>query len=137
MVISITVRNFVLSVAPVSLRENSHNLEATLGHYRALVREIKQLDASFVDDEFLPPGGIAGLIWQGRANLINSLHMQRAVANCRMRGDVGSLQVKTLRFLQDAVDAAYEEAVSEADASRLQPRSSREGDWRPGLLHGP
>ncbi|MGO4872689.1 MAG: hypothetical protein ACLPGW_19150 [Roseiarcus sp.] len=42
-----------------------------------------------------------------------------------MRGDVGRLQVETLRFLQDAVDAAYQEAVSAADAGRLQPRLSR------------
>jgi hypothetical protein len=39
--------------------------------------------------ELLPRGGIAGLAWRGRANLINSLRMQPAVAYCRMRGDVG------------------------------------------------
>ena len=33
--------------------------------------------------------------------------MERAAAYYRMRGDVGPLQVETLRFLQDAVDAAY------------------------------
>ncbi|HLJ71664.1 MAG TPA: hypothetical protein VKU03_10120 [Roseiarcus sp.] len=108
------------------------NLEATLGQYRALVDEIKQVDPSFVDDELLPPGGIAGLSWQARANLINNLRMERAAAYYRMRGDIGPLQVETLRFLQDAVDAAYEEAVSVADAGRLQPRLSREeaiGNW--------
>ena len=52
--------------------------------------------------------------------------MERAVAYYRMRGDVGPLQVETLRFLQDAVDAAYPEAVADADAGRLQPRLSRE-----------
>jgi hypothetical protein len=97
------------------------NLEATLGQYRALVKEIKQIDLSFVHSELLPPDGIAGLTWQGRDNLINSLRMQRAAAYYRMRGDVGPLQVETLRFLRDAVDAAYEEAVSAADAGRLQP----------------
>jgi hypothetical protein len=102
------------------------NLEATLGQYRALVKEIKQIDPSFVHSELLPPDGIAGLTWQGRDNLINSLRMQRAAAYYRMRGDVGPLQVETLRFLRDAVDAAYEEAVSAADAGRLQPRLSRE-----------
>jgi hypothetical protein len=108
------------------------NLEATLGQYRALVADIKRVDPSFVDDELLPPGGIAGLTWQGRANLINSLRMQRAAAYYRMRGEVGPLQVETLRFLREAVDAAYEEAVREADAGRLRPRLSREeaiGDW--------
>ena len=51
--------------------------------------------------------------------------MQRAAAYYRMRGDVGPLQVETLRFLQNVVDAAYDEAVSAADAGRLQPRLSR------------
>ncbi len=82
--------------------------------------------------ELLPSGGIAGLTWQGRDNLINTLRMARAAAYCRVRGDVGRLQAETLRFLQDAVDAAYEEAVSADDAGRLQPRLSREeaiGNW--------
>lgn len=108
------------------------DLEWTMEQYRALVAEIKQVDPSFVDAELLPPGGFAGLTWQERTNLINNLRMERAAAYYRMRGDVGPLQVETLRFLQDAVDAAYAEAVSEADASRLQPRLSREeaiGNW--------
>ena len=108
------------------------NLEATLGQYWALIEDIKRVDPSFANDELLPPDGIAGLTWQGRDNLINNLRMQRAAAYYRILGDVGPLQVETLRFLQDAVDAAYEEAVSEADASRLQPRLSREeaiGNW--------
>ena len=102
------------------------NLEGTSGQYWRLVWEIKQLDPSFVDSEFFPPGGIDGLTRQGRDNLINSLLMERAAAYYRMRGDVGRLQVETLRFLQDAVDAAYAEAVAAADAGRLQPRLSRE-----------
>jgi hypothetical protein len=109
----------------VSALADEANLEATLGQYWALVRQIKQVDPTFANDELLPAGGIAGLSWQGRNNLINHLLMERAAAYYRMRGDVGFLQVETLRFLQNAVDAAYEEAVSEADASRLQPRLSR------------
>jgi hypothetical protein len=103
------------------------NLEATLAQYGSLVAEIKQIDPSFVDQELLPPDGIAGLTWQGRTNLINNLRMQRAVAYYRVLGDVGPLQVETLRFLQDAVDSAYVQAVAEADAGRLQPRLSRAG----------
>jgi hypothetical protein len=116
----------------VSTLADEANLEATLGQYWALVREIKQVDPTFADDELLPPGGIAGLTWQERNNLINNLRMARAAAYYRVRGDVGPLQVEMLRFLQDAVDAAYEEAVSLADAGRLQPRLSREeaiGNW--------
>ena len=102
------------------------NLEATLGQYRALVAEIKQIDPGFVDYELLPPGGIAGLSWQGRTNLINGLRLQRAAAIYRLRGEVGPLQIETLRFLQNAVDAAYAEAVIAADAGRLEPRLSRQ-----------
>jgi hypothetical protein len=116
----------------VSALADEANLEATLGQYRALVADIKQVDPSFVDQELLPPDGIAGLTWPARTNLINNLRMQRAVAYYRILGDAGPLQVETLRFLQAAVDAAYEKAVSEADAGRLQPRLSREeaiGNW--------
>jgi hypothetical protein len=110
----------------VSALADEANLEATLGQYRALVREIKQVDPTFADDELLPPGGVAGLSWQGRDNLINHLLMERAAVYYRVRGDVGLLQVETLRFLQNAVDSAYGEAVAAADAGRLQPRLSRE-----------
>ena len=102
------------------------NLEPTLGEYWHLVLQIKQVDPAFVDAELLPSGGIDGLSWQGRNNLINHLLIERAAAYYRMRGDVEFLQVETLRFLQDAVDAAYAEAVAAADAGRLQPRLSRE-----------
>jgi hypothetical protein len=110
----------------VSALADEANLEATLAQYSRLVADIKRVDPSFADQELLPAGGIAGLSWQGRANLINGLRMQRAAAYYRVLGDVGPLQVETLRFLQGAVDAAYADAVSAADAGRLQPRLSRE-----------
>ena len=116
----------------VSALADEANLEATLAQYRTLVAVIKQIDPSFKDQELLPPGGIAGLTWQGRNNLINNLRMARAAAYYRILGDVGPLQVETLRFLHDAVDAAYQEAVSAADSGRLQPRLSRAeaiGNW--------
>jgi urea transport system substrate-binding protein len=46
----------------------------------------------------------------------------------------GPLQVETLRFLQNAVDAASEEAVSAADVSRLPPRLSLDEAIAPGLI---
>lgn len=109
----------------VSSLADEANLEATLARYDQLVADIKRIDPSFADQELLPPGGIAGLSWQGRANLINGLLLQRAAAYYRT-GDIGPLQVETLRFLQDAVDAAYSDAVSAVDTGRLQPRLSRE-----------
>jgi hypothetical protein len=101
------------------------NLEATMGQYRALIKEIKGVDPSFVDEELLPADGIADLSGEARANLINNLRMRLAAAYYRMRGDVGPLQVETLRFLQDSVGAAYQDAVSLYDAGNLQPYLSR------------
>ena len=52
--------------------------------------EIKQVDPSVSwTKNSCRMGGIAGLTWQGRTNLINNLRMQRAAAYYRMRGDVG------------------------------------------------
>ena len=109
----------------VSAGANEADLDGALGQYWALVHQIKQVDPTFADEELFPPGGIDGLTRQGRTNLINHLRMERAAAYYRMRGEVGPLQVETLRFLQDAVDAAYAEAVAAADAGRLRPQLSR------------
>ena len=116
----------------VSAVADAANLAATEAQYRQLLAEIKQIEPTFVDQELLPAGGIAGLTWQGRTNLINDLRMQRAVAYYKILGDIGPLQVETLRFLQSAVDDAYEEAVSLSDAGSLHPRLSQQeaiGNW--------
>jgi hypothetical protein len=110
----------------ISALADAANLGATMLRHRALIAQIKAVDPGFADKEILPAGGIAGLSWQGRANLLNSLRMQRAAAFYKMRGDVGPLQVETLRFLQDAIDRAYAEGVEKYDAGRLQPRLSRQ-----------
>jgi hypothetical protein len=102
------------------------NLEATMGQYNALVKEMKRLDPTFADEELLPQGGIAGLSWDGRTNLINSLRMRLAALNYTKNGDIGPLQGETLMFLKDAVDRAYDEAVKKADADQLRIRLSRE-----------
>jgi len=109
----------------VSAAADEADLDGALGQYWGLVHQIKQVDPTFADEELLPRDGIDGLTRQGRTNLINHLRMERAAAYYRMRGEVGPLQVETLRFLQDAVDAAYAEAVAAADAGRLRPQLSR------------
>lgn len=45
----------------VSALAEEANLEATLIQYRRLVADTKRVDPSFVDQELLPPDGIAGL----------------------------------------------------------------------------
>lgn len=110
----------------LSATSDEANLEAAQAQYRMLMADINRIDPTFVDRVLLPPEGIAGLSWQARTNLINDLRMQRAVAYSKKLGDAGPLQVETLRFLQDAVDTAYLNAVAFADAGRLQPRLSRQ-----------
>ena len=108
------------------------NLEATLGQYRALVAEIKRITPGWVDSELLPPNGIAGLSWEGRTSLIDGLRIQLAMAYYQTRGDIGPLQVETLRFLQKAVDDAYADSLGQLAAGRLQPRLSPQeaiGNW--------
>jgi hypothetical protein len=110
----------------ISASADAANLDATLAQYRMLIAQIKAVNPGFADEELLPPGGIAGLTWQGRGRLIDGLRMQRAVAYYKILGNFDLLQVETLRFLQDAVDKAYEGAKQEYDAGDLKPHLSRE-----------
>ena len=106
----------------ISALADGVNAAAMLGLYRSLLVQIKAIDPHFVDHQFLP---IASMSWSGRENTINDLRMQRALAYYRVRGDIGALQVETLRYLQIAVNRAYEEGNAEYTAGRLQPRLSR------------
>jgi hypothetical protein len=99
------------------------NLTATEGVYAGLVAQIRAIDPSWRDDELQT---LDQMSWQGRVAAINNLRMERAVAYYKIRGDIGPLQVETLRFLQGAVDKAYAEAVSKYDTGQLPARLSRE-----------
>ncbi len=109
----------------ISGAANAANLDATMVEYHNLMAQIRAVDPTAYDDELLPAGGIAGLTWQGRNNLIDGLRMQRAVAFYKLRGDIGPLQVETLKFLQGAVDSAYEQAEKLYEARQLPVRLSR------------
>ena len=100
------------------------NLATTENIYRSLVSQIKAIDPHFIDYELFPAGGIAGLSWEGRANLVNDLLMKRASALYKIRHDPSQLQVETLKFLRKAVDAAYAEGVEKFRAGRLKVRLS-------------
>jgi hypothetical protein len=100
---------------------NQVNLDLTLAQYHSLIAEITAVEPKFVDNELWPAGGIAGLSQEGRANLINELRMQRALAFYRVRKDPGWLQVETVRFLSKAVDEGYAEANQIYSAGKLKP----------------
>jgi hypothetical protein len=91
-----------------------------------LLAEIKAIDPSFVNQELMPPGGIDGMSWQQRDNLINGLRMQLAAAYYKVHRDIRPLQRETLRFLQKAVDKFYAKGVDEYEAGRLKTSLSRE-----------
>lgn len=61
---------------------------------------------------------------EGRVNQIRDLRIDRAVAFHTLKQEDRPLQVETLRFLQERVDAAYEEAVSRAANGQLRTRLS-------------
>jgi hypothetical protein len=52
--------------------------------------------------------------------------MERAATLYRKRGETRPLQVELVRFLQERVDIAYEQAVHEYNAGRLKPIPSRQ-----------
>jgi hypothetical protein len=115
------------------------NLSATTNMYHSLVAQIKAIDPHFVDYEIFPEGGIAGMSWEGRANLINYLRFERAAAYYNIRGQVGPLQVETLRFLRKTVDYYYVEAVRKFNAGQLKPQMSPEvaiGNYIDGETRG-
>jgi hypothetical protein len=102
------------------------NQEATEAQRRLLLAEIKTIDPSFLGQDLMPAGGIAGMSWQERDDLIDGFRMQLAAVYYRVRGDIRPLQRETLRFLQKAVDKAYAEGVAEFNAGGLATRLSRE-----------
>jgi hypothetical protein len=102
------------------------NLAVAEGQYQHLRAEIKSVDPKFKDQEFWPGDGIGSLDWDGRNQLINDLRMKRAAAFYRVRGDTKYLTEETVRFLQEAVDKAYADAVEDYTSGKIKGRLSRE-----------
>jgi hypothetical protein len=102
------------------------NLAATEIEYRNLINDFKQLDPSFADEELLPSEGIAGLDWKGRNNLTIGLRVRLAAEYYRLSGDIEPLQLETLRYLQNDVDVAYDDAVVLFNTGKLKQYLSEE-----------
>jgi hypothetical protein len=99
------------------------NLAASEAEYSKLYNQILALDPTFRDEELQRQDQMS---WQGRANAIDNLLMQRAATYYRVRGDIRPLQVETLRSLQKFANESYEQAVQEYNAGKLQVSLSRE-----------
>lgn len=115
----------ILTVADnlLNLTGPADTVYATLSEAYAnhLINQIRKVDPKYRYDSFSVSRTRAGQI-----NKIRQLRLDRAFTLYRMRGDTGPLQVETLRFLQERVNAAYKVGVQEFAAGRLEVRLSRE-----------
>ena len=93
---------------------------------RQLSAQIKAIDPAWHYDEIVPTDALGNRIEtiQGLTAKVNDLRFQRAAVTARVRGDYGSLQVETLRFVQRNVDTAYDQGVALLKAGRLAPKLS-------------
>jgi hypothetical protein len=107
----------------ISSVANQANLAATEIEYDKLIDQIRAIDPNFRHRDLEP---LASMDWQGRANTIKTLLLERAAAYYRVRGDIRPLQVETLRFLRGAVDRAYDQALQEYRNGQLKVRRSVE-----------
>lgn len=67
----------------IGVSADAANLDGTMLQYRYVIAQIKAIDPTLGGDELLRAGGIAGLSWPGRNNLLNHLRMERAAAYYR------------------------------------------------------
>ncbi|KTT75397.1 hypothetical protein NS334_03605 [Sphingomonas endophytica] len=64
--------------------------------------------------------------WEGQKNQLNDLRLQRAATYVRVKGELGPMQVETMRMIQDMADRAYARAVRLDEIGKLRGRLSRE-----------
>jgi hypothetical protein len=102
------------------------NLEISKVQMRDLLDAIHEVDPDYVYESLMPAGGLAGMSWQGRRNVINGLQADLAAAIYRVRGDIQPLQEVTLEFMQRTTNSAYDRGVKLYDAGDLDFQLSRE-----------
>lgn len=93
--------------------------ELTKDRTNQLISQIRKIDPNYRFDSLGFPQTL-----QGMANQLNELQRVRAATFYRMRGEMGPLQVETLRFLQTRVDEDYREGMRMLKAGRLNVRLS-------------
>ena len=95
--------------------------ELSLRRANALLSEIRKIDPHY---RVRSQGMTNPETLEGWRTYLSGLHMDRAVALYRARGDTGPLQVETLRFLQTRVDAAYAQGLKALEAGKISSRPS-------------
>ncbi|HTW34510.1 MAG TPA: hypothetical protein VMD53_07825 [Rhizomicrobium sp.] len=125
---------FLDNLLDISGPGDEANLEAAELLQRNLLHAIRQIDPNYVYESIEPSGGLAGMSWQGRLNVIHGLQADLAAAIYKVRGDIRPLQEVTLDFLQRTTNAAYDEAVEVGSSTtsiyqqtRNRPSASTEG----------
>ena len=120
------VVQFLDSLLDITGPGDAANLEAATLQMRVLLRAIHEVDPHYVYESISPPGGLAGMSWQARADTIFGLQADLAAAIYRVRGDIKPLQEVTFEFMQRTTNAAYDKAVDLYGAGKLRVRLSRE-----------
>lgn len=100
---------------------NQLTAKLTQEYSTLLIRQIQVIDPAYSPRSFGVPS-----TFQGQVNEIRGLRLDRAEAFYRKRGETRPLQVETLRFLQERVDAAYVIGLRKLRAGRLKVRLSPE-----------
>lgn len=100
------------------------NLEISKVQMSDLLHAIRDVDPDYVYESLMPKGGLAGMSWQERANVIRGLQADLAEAVYRVRGDIRPLQEVTLEFMQRTANSAYDEAIDLYNAGKLDIRLS-------------
>ncbi|MDP5281147.1 hypothetical protein Q9Q95_19640 [Sphingomonas sp. DG1-23] len=97
------------------------NAELSLLRANALLAQIQKIDPNYRvrSRGMTNPETAAG--WK---TYLAGLRMDRAAALYGARGETGPLQVETLRFLQERVDAAYAEGLKRLKAGKIDTRLS-------------
>ena len=117
---------FFDNLADISGPGDEANLEMGQLLLNNLLHSIRELDPSYVESGFWPPGFLAGMTWQERLAVINRFRAVLAATIYRVRGDIGPLQEVTLDFKQQTTNAAYDEAVEQYNAGELKVKLSRQ-----------
>jgi hypothetical protein len=101
------------------------NEAATRNLSSSLIEEIREIDPRYEPPALAEPGGFPNTI-EGRNNYIDVLRQDRAAAIYQTHGEVGPLQVESLRLAQHVVDQAYVEALELSASGQLTGRLSIE-----------
>jgi hypothetical protein len=88
----------------------------SLEYSKNLIAQIQAIDPGYQYHSLGFPS-----TFEGQMNMINDLRWDRAAAIYCKTGDVGALQIETIRFVQARADSAYDEAIAAEKAGTLKP----------------